>query len=220
MTDSSLDELPSLPEDVQLVLELGDGRLQQGATELVAAALVELTLLGRVGSVPETGFFARKNVRRLVVLDESPTGVATLDSALAALVERGKPWAAYSCLKRLVGPVSRATQDALIGRGAISRDGRPGGIRTTLTVADERQKRDATHRLDTAWLNPEAVTDARSGAFVDLLRNASERFSRGAQHEPVVRWDWYPEGVRETVLGILEAERVTASASSGTGYEG
>src|SRR5690606_14986079 len=168
----------------------------------------------------ETGFLARKDVRRLVVLDERPTGVATLDSALAPLVSRGKPWTAYSCLKKLVPAVSRTTQDALIARGAMARDGSFGGLRTTLTVADEQQQREAIQRLDTAWLRPEAVTDARSGAFVDLVRNASERFSRGAQHEPVVKWSWYPEDVRETIAGILDAERITASASSGTGYEG
>lgn len=222
MTDLSNAQggLPSLPEDVQLVLAVGDGLLQQGGTELVAAALVELALLGRVGSVPETGFLARKDVRRLTVIDDRPTGVSTLDNVLAALVDRGKPWAAYSCLKKLLRPVARETQDALLRRGAIARDGKFGGLKTTLTVADGQQHRDAVQRLDTAWLNPEGVTDARSGAFVDLLRNAGERFSRGAQHEPTVRWDWYPEGPRQTVIAILEAERITASASSGTGYEG
>jgi hypothetical protein len=60
---------PSLPEDVQLVLAVGGGELLPGATELAAAALVELTLLARVGSVPETGFLARKGFRNLIVLD-------------------------------------------------------------------------------------------------------------------------------------------------------
>src|SRR5690554_8017107 len=124
--------IPSLPEDVQLVLARGAGELRQGATELAAAALVELALLGRVGSVPETGFLARKEVRNLVALDETLTGVGTLDIALEQLVAKGKPWGAFSCLKKLSTPVARETQDALIRRGAIVRDERFGGLRTTL----------------------------------------------------------------------------------------
>lgn len=222
MSESSNNQggFPSLPEDVQLVLSIGGARLQQGGPELVAAALVELALLGRVGSVPETGFLARKDVRRLTVLNDRPTGVRPLDAALTALSDHGKPWAAYSCVKKLMQPVARETQDALLRRGAIARDGKFGGLKTTLTISDEQQHRDALQRLDKAWLGLEQVTDARSGAFIDLMRNAGERFSRGAQHEPVVRGNWYPDGVRETVAAILEAERIAASASSGTGYEG
>lgn len=213
-------EVPSLPEEVQLVLAVGDGKLRVGATELAAAALVELALLGRVGSVPETGFLARKNTRQLTILDDRPTGVGTLDIALDQLVARGKPWAAFSCLKKLSKLVARETQELLIRRGAIQRDGRFGGIKTTLSIADEQQYRAAVYRLDTAWLKAETVTDPRSGALVDLLRNAGQRFSRGAEREPAIKWDWYPDGVRDTVETILEAERVTTSASSGTGHEG
>lgn len=215
-----MEDLPSLPEDVQLVLALGGGELHEGATELAAAALVELALLGRVGSVPETGLFARKDVRKLVTLDDRPTGVDSLDSALELLADRGKPWAAFSCVNKLSTPVARATQEALIRRGAIRRNGTVGGIRTTLSIADEAQHRAAVFRLDTAWLKPETVTDPRSGAFVDLLRSADQRFSRGAEREPIVKWNWYPEAVRDTVSTIFATERVTTSASSGTGYEG
>ena len=217
--DSQLGGVPSLPEDVQLVLALGGGELRQGATALVAAALVELALLGRVGSVPETGFLARTGVRNLVV-DDRPTGVPTLDSALEPFAARGKSWSAFSCVKKLCKPVVRETQDTLIRRGAIRRNGRFDGFKTTLSIADEPQYRASVHRLDTAWLNHGAVADPRSGAFVDLLRNAGERFSRGAEGEPVIVWEWYPEEVRDTVVTILEAERITTSASSGTGYEG
>ena len=218
--DSQLGGVPSLPEDVQLVLALGGGELQQGAWELPAAALVELALLGRVGSVPETGFLARAGVRNLVVLDDRPTGVSTLDSVLERFAARGKPWSAFSCVKRLCRPVVRETQDTLIRRGAIRRNGRFGGLKTTLSIVDESQYRASVYRLDTAWLNPGAVTDPRSGAFVDLLRNAGRQFSRGAEGEPVIVWEWYPEEVRDTVAAIFEAERITTSASSGTGYEG
>jgi hypothetical protein len=217
---SPSDGIPSLPEDVQLVLALGAGKLRQGWTELPAAALVELALLGRVGSVPENGFLARPGVRNLTVLNDTPTGVPTLDSALVPLAARGKPWSAFSCLKKLAEPVARETQEALIRRGAISRSGRFDGFKTTLSIADEQQYRAAVYRLDTAWLKPEAVTDARSGAFVDLLRNAGEQFSRGASRDPVIQWEWYPESVRDTVATILDAEQITTSASSGGGYEG
>ena len=46
----------SLSEDVQLVLAVGKGQLRQGVMETAAAALVELALRGRVGSVPDAGF--------------------------------------------------------------------------------------------------------------------------------------------------------------------
>lgn len=218
--DSLTGSIPSLPEDVQMVLATGGGELADGGMEAAAAALVELTLLGRLGSVPEKGFLARKEARKLVVLDDRPTGVPTLDSALEPMVRRGRPWYPFYCIRKLCGPVSRATQDVLIERGAIRREGRAGGLKTTLWIADEPQHRASVHRLDTAWLNPGAVTDPRSGAFVDLLRNAGERFSRGAGRDPVIAWEWYPEEVRDTVAAILDAERTTTSASSGTGYEG
>jgi len=163
---------------------------------------------------------ARKGERRLVVLDGSPTGAPVLDGALTVLSARGRPWAAFSCIPKIWKPVASATQDALIHRGAITRDGPFGGNRTTLSIADEHQHREAVFRLDTAWLKPDSVTDPRSGAFVDLLRNAGERFNRGAQHETVISREWYPAEVRDTVATILEAERLTTSASSGTGYEG
>ena len=133
--DSPPGGVASLPEDVQLVLALGGGELRQGAWELVAAALVELALLGRVGSVPETGFLARAGVRNLVVLDDRPTGVSTLDSVLERFAARGKPWSAFSCVKRLCRPVVRETQDTLIRRGAIRRNGRFGGLKTTPVLA-------------------------------------------------------------------------------------
>src|SRR5690554_3471781 len=125
--------IPSLPEDVQLVLARGAGELRQGATELAAATLVELALLGRIGSVPETGFLARKGMRNLVVLDDRPTGVGTLDNALERFAARGKPWPAFSCLKKLGTPVARETQETLIRRGAIRRGGRFSGLKTTLS---------------------------------------------------------------------------------------
>lgn len=214
------DRFPSLPEDVQLVLAVGGGELLYGRAELAAAALLELTLLGRVGSVPETGFMARKDIRKLIVLDGTPTGVPTLDRALERLVARGKRWDTFSCVKKISTAVARETQETLIRRGAILRIDKAGGLRSALSIADEEQYRAAVYRLNAAWLNPDAVTDSRSGAFVDLLRNASERFSRGADQEPVIKWEWYPAAVRDTVAAILQAERITASASSGTGYEG
>lgn len=211
------DEIPSLPEDVQLVLTVGDGILHQGWTELAAAALVELTLLGRLGSLPETGLFARKEVRKLVVIDETPTGVRVLDLALQRLVARGKPWAPYSCLSKIAAPIAREVQETLICRGVIRYTGRPNGLKTRLAVVDEQQCQAAMRRLDSAWLKPDAVTSPRNGAFVDLLRNAGARFNRGAEQESIIRWQWYPTEIRDTVQAILYTERILSTPPSAAG---
>ena len=202
------------------MLAVGDGQLRQGAMEVAAAALVDLTLRGRLGSVPDRGFFASRNARKLIVVDATPTGDAALDSVLAVMTAKDAPWSAHKCLKAIWRPVSGAVQDALIHRGVVSRAGKFGSSVAHLTIEDDQARRAAVHRLDTAWLHPDAVADPRAGAFVDLLRNAGEPFNRRRELEPVIRWEWYPAGIRETVLAILDEEKLATSAASGTGYEG
>lgn len=221
---ASQETVPPLCEDVQLVLSLGGGKLQVGGMDLAAAALVELVIRGRVGSVPERGFMARKDVRKLTVISEEPVGVTALDAALKAVVAKGKPWNAYSSLRKIWRPVASATQDALIARGAIARSGPFGGLKSALSIVDERQYRAAVARLDAAWLRPESVTDVRSAAFVDLLRNSPPSFNRGAQlphgtqNAPLIEREWYPSEIRDTLVGIFQAQR--AATGVGTGYEG
>lgn len=217
--DSAQGGVPSLPEDVQLMLLIGKGQVAWGFAELSAAALVELTLLGRIGSVPETGPFSREEARKLVVLDAEPTGVQILDCALERLVARGKPWEALSCVKKLAGPVGRLVHQTLLDRGTLRGEGR--WLKATLWVADEEQYRATVYRLNSAWLKPDAVTDPRSGAFIDVLRNAGDQYSREAgKHGAVIAWEWYPRGMRDTIYAILDAERIANSLSSGAGYEG
>lgn len=179
------------------MLLIGGGKVSHGYVELAAVALVELALLVRIGSVPESGLFARKNVRRLIVRDEHPTGALILNCALERLAARGKPWHVYSCVKKLAMPVSGLVVETRIHQGTLRREGR--GLKAKFMVADEQKHRATVYRLDTAWPHPDDVTDPRDGAFVDLLRNAADRFSRGAQHEAVIRWEWYPQGIRDTV---------------------
>ena len=212
----------SLAEDVQLVLAVGNGQLRQGVMETAAAALVELVLRGRVGSVPDAGFFAGPIARKLIVIDASPTGIPSLDCALRLLVEKGKPWTAYKCVRRIWRQVSWVVQEELMGMGAVSRPGKFGSTLDHLTIVDEQQHRAAVHRLDTAWLYPENVTDPRSGAFVDLLRNAGDPFNRRQEQEQeaVIRWEWYPSELRDTIQGILEAEKLATGAGPATGWEG
>src|SRR5664279_4677074 len=94
-------EIPKLAADVQLASLLGGGQLNWCWTEMSAAVLIELTLLGRIGSTPETGLFARESVRKFVVLDRTPTQQPVLDYVLARIVDRGKPWEIYACLRKL-----------------------------------------------------------------------------------------------------------------------
>src|SRR5690606_38299973 len=120
--------------------------------------------------------------------------------------------------------VASATQDALIARGAIARSGPFGGLKSALSIVDERQYRAAVARLDSAWLRPESVTDVRSAAFVDLLRNSPPSFNRGAhlphgtQNAPLIGREWCPSEIRDTLVGTFQAQR--AATGVGTGHEG
>ncbi|WP_167042837.1 GPP34 family phosphoprotein [Salinibacterium sp. ZJ454] len=210
----------SLPEDVHLNLAIGDGRLSQGYMEVAAAALVDLVLRGNVGSVLERGFLGGAGARKLVVLDPSLTDEPALDSALAALIDKGEPWSVQTCMKAIWKPVLAAVQDELIRREVVSRAGKFASSVDPLTIEDEQAQRAAVYRLDTTWLYPENVVDPRAGALVDLMRNAGDRFNRRRGLEPVIRWEWYPAELRETVAAILEVEKLATSSASGTAYEG
>ncbi|MCW4384912.1 GPP34 family phosphoprotein [Salinibacterium sp. SYSU T00001] len=192
--------------------------------EVAAAALAELVLLGRVGSVPETGFMSRKGKHKLVVLSADPVGAPALDGALVAMMSMGtKPRDAFGILPKVWKPVASAVQEALIERGVIRREGRFGGLRSSLWIVDGAQQRDAIFRLNAAWLTPEAVSDIRDAVFVDLMRNADDRFNRGAQrphgveNAPVIERDWYPPEICDALIEIFAAERATAGP--GAGYE-
>lgn len=208
----------SLPEDVQLVLSIGGKRLQQGTYEVSAAAIIDLVLRSRVTSIPPRGPFARS--RRLVVADPTPTGAPALDAALAVMVSNARPMGAVRCIRKLWRPVSRSVQEGLLREGVVSRPGKFGSLLHPLTIEDEQQQRASVYRLDSAWLVPDSVTDPRAGAFVDIMRNAAGSFSRRREIEPVIRWEWYPSEVRDTIHEVLEGERYLTSSGAGSGWEG
>ena len=220
MSDSASEPLPTLAEDLQLLLGRGGGELAHGYSDVAAAALVELVILGRIGSQASHGFFANKGERKLFVTDSTPTGVPILDAALSRVARSSRPWGVYRCVTKVQGRVSRLVVERLIERGAIRSEGRPAGWKSKLQIADEAQHREAVFRRDTAYFAPEPVSSPRDAALVDLVRNANENFRIDDGTGPTTFRDWYPPELRDTIVAILEVEGVLTSAGGGGGYEG
>lgn len=205
----------TLAHEIQLASHLGGGQLNWCWTQSSAAALLELLFLGRISAIPETGWFARAEVRKIIVIDPTPTGQPILDLALARLVARGKPWEVHACIRRLATPISDAVLESLIAIRAIRRQGRPRGWKTTFWVAVPTAHDQAMRRINGAWANPLEVTDVRTGALVDLARNTYGMIDRG-DREGTIRWEWYPAEIRDVVEQILLTVRSSTSGDGGS----
>src|SRR5690606_7131288 len=88
----------------------------------------------------------------------------------------------------------------------------------SLIIDDQAQRTPVRARLDGAWKDPEAVTDPRVGALVDIMRNVGQPFSirdpNGQGLEPVLHREWYPPELQDTIEAILTASMVLTSGSA------
>jgi hypothetical protein len=200
----------SLPEEVQLVLQTVPGRLHFGWEQVAAAALVELALAERVGSVPNRGLFTGGKARLLTVVNAAPTGSPLLDLALELVVAHQKPWVAYKCVLAIGRELSLAVHAQLVRKGIVSVVGEFPSLSGYLQVEDEPRQQAVKDKLDRARALPDQVTDPRTGALADVLRNAGNLFDGGPGIGPRMLREWYPENVRDTVDAILQGEGLIA----------
>ena len=205
------DEL-TVAEEVQLMLGLRTGRLEFEGTMPVAAALIELTLLGRIGSVPNRAPFTGGSPRKLVVLDQTPTGNRILDAALRPLVARDKPWVTHRCMLGVGKDVTLTLHSELERRGLVRSVGRYPNRKGFLDITDDTAYRRLRDELGRVRSRPDSVADPRTGAFIDVLRNGADSYSGEQGLQPRILWEWYPAAMRDTIHAILQAERIQFSA--------
>lgn len=184
---------------------------------LSAAALVELALLGRLGTVANTAFFNGGAPVKLTVLDETPTGNPVLDAALAPIAARRALRTPDKWIVDLWRVVPEAVAAELTRRGIASPVVSP-----TVEVA-ARSGRTAPLRLEDPWATterrhisearavPEGVSDPRLGAVIDVVDHFGEAFSPEFSARPFIPRAWYPESVRTTIGHILRAETLVTS---------
>ena len=199
--------VPSLAEDIQLMLQVQQGRLEPDRVMPGAAALIELALLGRIGTARGGGLLSTPaDDSRLVVVDSAPTGSSLLDDALAVLVAKRKPAFSLKVLQSVNDAVVPHVFTELVRRGVV-RDtgGYPSGA-DGLPIADEARLDERKSVLARARTLPSTVTDPRLGAIVDLLRS-NGRYRGDAGELDLIAGDWYPVGAKDAVASILRGVR-------------
>jgi len=200
-------EKGSLAEAVVLMLSTKKGELDFEWNMPATAALIELVLAGRVGSVPNTSFFNEASPRKLVVLNPTPTTNSALDSALSILASSPKPLTPSKAVTAVRHDVTLAVYAALEVRGMAHAVG-DFPSRGHLHIDDGEGFAAARDRLALIRSHPEKVTDARTGAFIDVLRNGAPSYAGEQGLHPRIRWEWYPQDARATVDAILIAENI------------
>lgn len=200
----------SLPEEVQLVLQRRPGKLEFGWTQLAAAALTELALDGRIGSVPNRALFTGGKNRLLTVLSDAPLASPVLEVALRLVDERTKPWIPYKCVLEIGREVSLATHAELVRRRIVSVVGDAAKPKGYLQVEDEAWTRKVKAKLDRARAKPDEVDDPRTGALVDVVQNAGNFYIGDTGPQPRMMREWYPPEVRDTVDAILQGEALVS----------
>ena len=196
---------PSIAEDLQLMLQRQPGLLEADQVLPGAAALIELTLLGRIRSDPTAGVLnSPADNARVGVVDATPTGSAQLDAALAVLVARGKPTWAEKLLPTVTRAIAPTLQAALVERGIVTPEAPQPGPAPQLQIADESifQARKAV--LNRARTLPATVSDPRLGAVVDVLRSHPTYCGEQGQLA-IIAGDWYPADCRDTVASVLRS---------------
>ena len=126
---------PTIAEDVQLMLAHDPGRLDFNTVVPVAGAFVELTLLGRISSVAKKGFFVDE-MGLVTVTDATPTGNPILDSAMRAIVKRGRPWQTHRAILATRLDVTVQLHAALEARGLTRTVGKPERRGSHLEIVD------------------------------------------------------------------------------------
>lgn len=200
-------EKASIAENVVLMLSTKKGELVFEWNMPAVAALIELVLAGRIGSVPNTSFVNEASPRKLVVLDPTPMGESALDSALGILASRTRPLRPSKAVAAVRHEVTLAVYSALEGRGMAHAVGNFPS-RGHLRIDDDEGFAFERDRLALIRSRPDLVTDARTGAFIDVLRNGAPSYAGENGLHPRIRWEWYPQDVRETIDAILMAEQI------------
>jgi len=196
----------TIAEDVQLMLLLERGRLEVDQVIPVAGALIELALLGRLSSVEKKGFFVDPIGRLLTVADATPTGQPILDTALAGIAKRGRPWQIHRAILSVRLPVVAELYASLEARGFVRATATAKGSPSYLEIVDAVAVDQRRSELGRARTLPYTVSDPRLGAVVDLLRNGGNLYRGATGPEEPRTEDWYPANVSETVDAIVRAE--------------
>lgn len=196
----------TIAEDVQLMLVHDPGRLDANTVVPVAGVLIELTLLGRISSVAKKGFFV-DTMGLITVADATPTGNPILDSALRAIVERGRPWQTHRAILATRIDVTVQLHAVLEARGLTRAVGEIERRGSYLEIVDLEAVEARRAVLKRARTLPDTVTDPRLGAVVDLLRSSGDlyRGETGPINDRITR-DWYPSHTTATMGRILAAE--------------
>ena len=221
-----------IAEDLVLLLvDDATGKPVTDGTKLdhavAGAVLLELALQGRV-DVAGADEEVRKG--RLVVRDQSPTGNAILDDALALIADkRGKK------PDSVIGPLSKGLRNRLLGgladRGILRReDGRILGIfpTTKWPAADshhENSLRSRLHDILVIGMTP----DDRAGALVSLLSaidvvpkivESSDKRAVKRRAKEIAQGAWAADAVRRAIEAVNAATvamiAATSAASSGS----
>lgn len=205
----------SLPEATQWVLREDADLLQFAWVESGAAALIDLALAGRITTLRNRGFFDQGDQRRIVVTDPTPLGVPELDRALELLSTQGRPRRIKKWIWEMGREVSDVVRAGMICAGSAEEVGKKfPSSQGHLRVLDDSRQRVAVAMLNQADLFPDAVTNPRAGALIDLMRNGGPRF-RGGRERPLttnIVHEWYPPEVRPTIDGVLYALRVRTAS--------
>ncbi|TFD06373.1 GPP34 family phosphoprotein [Cryobacterium sandaracinum] len=206
MTDATT-SMPSIAEDVQLMLQQRPGQLEPDQIMPGAGALIELALEGRIRTDPKAGFLTEPaDNARLVVVDDSPTGSAMLDDALAAVSARRRPPFAYKVLQPVTVAVVPHLYVARVERGVVRETGGYPTGRDRLEIADESVFFERKSVLARARTLPATVSDPRIGAVIDLLRNnGTYRGESGLLS--IIAGDCYPPATRDVISSILRGVR-------------
>lgn len=217
----------TLAEEVMLLSlddESGAAKEKAGAEwALAGAVLVELVLAGRVTVQGDTA----------EIVDDTPLGVPHLDTALAAIAEKGPSLKVRSCLERSRKDVANATTGSLVERGLIRKEQKKVlGLFpvTRYPEADGSAEVELRQRL-TAVVVDGADPGERTAALVALLHGArlqkpafpdGDRRAVDARMEEIAQGQWVQPAVRraideaQAVIMAIVVSTTTATVIAGT----
>ena len=199
--------MPSIAEDVQLMMFRMPDWLVWSQGLIGAAALIELALLGRIVADPKATIIRLPaDDARLVVVDAAPTGSAMLDVALSVLVARRRAASTPSVIMKVTTVIAPHLHAALVSRGIVRDNGGYARGRVQSEIADDEILAERILVLTRARAWPESVIDPRLSAVIDVL-GSSDRYSFDGGSGPLFSGDSYPPGTRDTIASILKATR-------------
>jgi hypothetical protein len=197
----------TVAERVQLVAsKSSDGLMAAPGFALTAAALIELCLRGRIGSVQRISLILGTGPVKLIVLDKAPTGNPVLDVALTAIVAQRTGQSADRWIVKLWPAVPKAVFAELerreIATAVRTRKGHVTHLRIDAIDWTALERRTISeHRAA-----PEAVTDPFLGAVVDVVDHQGDAFSHEFSARPFITRAWHSESNRATIVAILRAQ--------------